>query len=186
MKKSLQQQRLEKQAHCTSKWPYKGKVISVRSDQLQYETGATDQRDIVIHPGAVAILPINEKGNLLLIEQWRRPVDQIILELPAGILEKGEDPASCAQRELQEEIGYRANQLTSMGGIFTTPGFCNEYIHLFLATELIESALPPDEDEAIDLVEISLKEALQLIENYRIQDAKTICGILTYAMRLKT
>lgn len=151
MKQSLQQKQREKQARCTSTWLHKGRVISLRSDSLQFKSGATHEWDIVLHPGAVAILPINEKGNLLLIEQWRRAIDQIILELPAGTLEVGEDPASCAQRELQEEIGYRANQLTPMGGIFTTPGFCNEYIHLFLATQLVESRLPKDEDEAMNL-----------------------------------
>ena len=92
-------------------------------------------REVVTHPGAAAILPIDEEGNLVLIKQWRHAVREILIEVPAGVLEKGEEPIICAQRELQEETGYKAHKLSPLGGFFTASGFCNEYIFLFLAKD---------------------------------------------------
>ena len=133
-----------------------------------------------MHPGAVAIVPINEQGNLLLVKQWRRAANRITLELPAGTLEENEPPLECAQRELQEEIGYKADTFISLGGFYSSPGFCTEYIHLFIAETLSESSLLPDDHEAIDVVEISLIDALKLIDSHQMNDSKTIIGILQY------
>lgn len=178
MKNSLKQKQLEEQTPHSSKWVHKGRVISVRSDLYEFDPPHT--WDVVLHPGAVAILPVNEKGHLYLIYQWRHPLSEILLEIPAGILEKGEKPLETAQRELQEEIGFRAQEMTPLGGIYTAAGFSNEYIHLFLGRKLVESSLPGDAHEAIDIVEMPLDEVLDLIDTHRITDAKTICAVLKY------
>jgi ADP-ribose pyrophosphatase len=178
-----QQAELEQQAPTESKSVYQGKTIAVRVDTITAPDGHTYQREIVEHPGAVVMIPVDQSGRLLLVRQWRRPAQQILFELPAGKLEKGEEPSNCAQRELQEEIGYFSNKLTPMGGFFTAPGFCNEYLHLFLAEELQESQLAPDEHEHIEIIPKSLEDALDMIEQGQICDAKTIVGITLYYRR---
>lgn len=185
MNKPLLQQSREKTAIIKSKSIYKGRIISLRSDEIQIENHAPYHYDIVLHPGAVAVIPIGKKGQIYFVRQWRRPISQILLELPAGTVHSGEDPHTCAQRELQEEIGFKAKNFISLGGFYTTPGFCDEFIHLFIATGLTRSPLPPDEHEMIEVVEMTLEEALVAIDNYRISDAKTILGILKYERYLK-
>ncbi|NGX37274.1 MAG: ADP-ribose pyrophosphatase [Chlamydiae bacterium] len=180
MEHSLKQKELESQASVHSKEIYQGKIFTLRRDTLQFDALPPHDWDIILHPGAVALIPVNEKGNLLLIQQWRRAIGKIIYELPAGTLDKEEPPLECAQRELQEETGYKANTLIPLQGFYSAPGFCTEYIHLFIAKDLTESSLPGDIHEAIDVVEVSLEKALTLIDNNEIQDAKTICGILRY------
>lgn len=185
MENSLKQQQLEAAAKIESKELYKGKFFSLRRDIIQIDPHPPHTWDIILHPGAVAVLPIKKNGNLLLIQQWRRPVQKILYEIVAGILEKNESPLSCAQRELQEEAGYKAEKLTSLGGFYTAPGFCTEYIHLFIAQDLLESSLPKDLHEAIDLAEMTLEDALTLIDNHEIIDVKTICAILRYERLLQ-
>ncbi len=186
MKKS----RAETQAECEknslqeSHWAYQGKVIQLRLDTYNLD-GKTKVFEIIHHPGAVVIIPIDPKGRLLLVRQWRRAIGQITLELPAGTLEDREDPADCAQRELQEETGFRAKTMTPLRGFFSAPGFCDEYLHLFLAEDLVPSPLPPDDDEGIDLVTVEIPEALKWIEEHKIKDAKSIAGILRFALMEK-
>jgi ADP-ribose pyrophosphatase len=179
---SLRQAQEEKSAPITRQWVHKGRVISLRTDTLQKEGEKEKKWDIVIHPGAVVILPITKEGHLLLVKQWRRAAEKILIELPAGTLEEGEPPLECAKRELQEETGFRAEKWTALGGFFSAPGFCNEYLHLYLALDLTESYLEPDETEAIDLLSVDIKTALKMIEQNEICDAKTILGILRYAL----
>lgn len=178
---AVKQKQLEEEAHVETKYLYEGKVFKLRQDELKFSDQPPHVWDIVEHPGAVAIIPINEKGNLYLIKQWRRAIGKIIYEIPAGTLDEGDDPLSCAERELQEEIGYKAKEFLPMGGIHSAPGFCNEYIHLFIGKNLEPSSLPGDTHEAIDVVEISLEEALDLIDREEITDAKTIAAVLRYA-----
>ena len=180
MNNSLKQKKLESEAKVHSKEIYKGKIFTLRQETLQFDALPPHNWDLIIHPGAVALIPINSKGNLLLIQQWRRALQKIIYEIPAGTLHDLEPPLECAARELQEEIGFKANTLIPFGGFYSAPGFCNEYIHLFIAKNLEESPLPPDLHEAIDVVEMTLDQALELIDNNQIQDAKTICALLRY------
>ncbi len=179
MSRSQAQREKEKRAHIKTEWIYKGRAVKLKLETYQFDK-KTKVTEIIVHPGAAVILPIDPEGRIILIKQWRRAVDDIILELPAGTLEENEDPLDCAKRELQEETGFAARKVTPMGGFFSAPGFCSEYLHLFLAEDLTPSPLEPDEDEMIDLVPVTLKEAKQMIEQNKIRDAKTIAGILRY------
>jgi ADP-ribose pyrophosphatase len=183
MNQSEQQMLKEQKASLTSETAYQGRFITVRRETYQWKDEPSHVCDIVEHPGAVAILPITSDGRLLLIRQWRRAAREIMIEVPAGILEKGEDILACAGRELQEETGYRAREITPLGFFYTTPGFTNEKLYLFIGKDLEEAPLPPDAHEAIDLHPLSLDEALGLIESGGINDAKTIVAILRYARR---
>jgi ADP-ribose pyrophosphatase len=174
---------LEATASVESEMIYKGKRLSLRVDKITDDTGRTYKREIIIHPGAVVMVPVDSKGNILLVRQWRRAANRILLELPAGTLEEDEDPVYTAGRELQEEIGYRAGRLTPLGGFFSAPGFCTEFLHLYLAEDLVESRLPADIGEQIEVVTVTLEEAIALIEQGEIQDAKSIAGIGRYYIR---
>jgi ADP-ribose pyrophosphatase len=161
---------------------HQGKVISFVEDQITYPNGEKKRFDLVLHPGAVAMIPINDEGNLIFVKQWRRAAKKILLELPAGTLEEGEDPVVCAQRELQEEIGYKPRSLTFLGGFFTAPGFCTEYIYLYLAKDLHPDPLIGDDADEIDLVTLTIEEALEAIKKEEIIDIKTIAGICRYQL----
>ncbi len=178
--KSEQQRQQEKRAKVQKEVIYKGKILSLRKEIFQIDQQKPHEYAIITHPGAVAIIPVNQKGDLVLIKQWRRAAGKILLEIPAGTLEDNEAPLECAKRELQEETGYKADTLISLGGFYTAPGYCTEYLHLFIAKDLSPSPLPPDDHEMIDVVEIRLDAALNLIYEHKIEDAKTIAGILHY------
>lgn len=179
--KSQAQRDLEKKSLVESKLAYEGKVISLRLDTYKLDK-KTKVAEIIHHPGAVVIVPVDSHNRLILVQQWRRAAKEIMIELPAGTLEKKETPEVCAQRELREETGLTAEKITSLGGFFSAPGFCDEYLHLFAAEHLTSDPLPPDDDEGIDLLHLSIPEAIHLIEQNKIRDAKTIAGILRYQL----
>jgi ADP-ribose pyrophosphatase len=179
--KSKAQAEAEQRAIVESERVFTGKTICVQRDKV-----AGRCWDLVTHPGAVVIVPVTEQGEILLIEQWRRAAKQILLELPAGTRDQGEDIGTCAQRELREETGYRARKWVPLGGFFSAPGFCTEYLHLFIGKDLVLDPLPHDEDEAIDLCRYPLEETLKMIESGAICDAKTIAGLFRYDRWLKT
>lgn len=170
---------LEKNAKTESRWAFEGKYLKVRHDTIH--TNPVKNWDIVVTPGAVAIIPIDSQGRIVLVEQWRRAIERISLELPAGMLDPGESPEACAQRELQEETGFKAGSLKSFGGFYSSPGCMSEYIHLYLGKDLLDSPLKADDTDQIDVRAISLSEALKLIGNGQICDAKTIVGVMRYA-----
>lgn len=178
--KSKKQAEFEKNSRVETHLIYQGKVISLRTDWINEHLW-----EIVQHPGAVVVVPVTSDHRIILVKQWRRAIEKIILELPAGKLEKGELPEGCADRELQEEIGFKAGELIPMGGFYSAPGFCDEYLHLFIALDLIPSQLEHDADEAIDLVYVTLEEAWKLIQSHQICDAKTIAGIARYEKWLR-
>lgn len=163
----------------SSKTIYQGRIVNLRVDEVSLPDGKTTNREVVEHAGAVAVVPVNEKGDLLLVRQYRYAVGMTLLEIPAGKLRPGEDYASCAERELIEETGYKPSNLKHMISFYSTPGFTNEQIHLFLATDLTLKKQNLDEDEFIDVETVSLKEALGMILSGEICDAKSIAGILT-------
>lgn len=163
---------------------YDGRLFDVELDELQMPDGVRVRREIIRHPGAVAMIPVAEDGRLLFVTQYRHAAGRRLLELPAGTLERGEEPRAAAIRELQEEVGYRPGRLEAMGGLFVAPGYTSEYIHLFVCSALEESSLEGDEDEDIEVERRTVDEALAALESGEICDAKSVIGVLRYARRL--
>lgn len=159
---------------------YKGKVVNLRIDTVELSTGRQTTREIVEHSECVAIVAVDTKDNVLLVRQYRKPAEKSLLEIPAGGVESGESPDNCARRELQEETGYLPQKLKKIGGFYSSPGFCTEFLHLFFATDLIPSKLSADDDESLELVRIPLRQIPQYIASGEICDAKSIAGLLTF------
>jgi ADP-ribose pyrophosphatase len=158
---------------------FEGKIINLRVDQVQLPDGKTATREIVEHPGAVVILAITANSELILVRQYRKPVNKELLELPAGKLTPGEDPLACARRELLEETGYQAGHLELISRYYTTPGFSDEVMYFYLATDLKEFKSCPDEDEFIEVERVDLFKARELVRSGQIEDAKTIIGVFS-------
>lgn len=158
---------------------FSGRIIQVQVDEVELPNGKTSTRELVKHPGAVAVIAITEGNKLVMVEQYRKPLEKVIVEIPAGKLEKGEEPALCARRELEEETGYDCKSLELVSSFYTSPGFADEIIHVYVAKGLTkkEDAAGLDEDEFVNVLEITLEEALELIKEQRIFDAKTIFGV---------
>lgn len=157
---------------------FKGKVLRMVTEIVELPNGKEGYREIVKHPGAVAILAINDKGNVVLVEQYRRAIDKILFEIPAGKLEKGEDIDGAAKRELEEETGYKARKFTYLGKIYTAPGFTDEVIHIYKAEELYKGEVNRDEDEFINVIEMSIEDIKKSIKEGNILDSKTISSIM--------
>ncbi|MBE2184117.1 MAG: NUDIX hydrolase [Anaerolineae bacterium] len=160
---------------------YSGRVVNLVVADVQLQNGMTSKRELVRHPGAVAIVAIDATDHLLLVRQYRFAAQQVMTEIPAGTLNPGEDPAFCAGRELQEETGYKAGELISLGGLFVAPGYTTEFIHLFLAYDLSESRLAMDDDEFIDVQRVPFNDALAMIDHGQIIDGKSIVALLKVA-----
>ena len=164
---------------------YRGRAFSVRVDDVEFAPGRTHRLDIVEHTGAVTILPLDDAGQIWFIRQYRHAAGQTLLELPAGTLEPGEDPTLAANRELQEEIGMRAERLEEIATFFLAPGYSTELMHLYLATGLRPSALDQDEDEMIAVEKVPVSAVWGLIEKGELADAKSLVGVLAAARRLR-
>lgn len=161
----------------SSEYVFRGKVIDVKRDDILVSNGNTSIREVVEHSGGVVILALKE-DKVLTVKQFRYPIKQTSIELPAGKLEKGENPDLAAKRELEEETGYIAKNWKSLGYIYTSVGFCDEKLYLYLATDLEYKQINPDEDEIIECDEYPIKEFYSLIDNGKINDAKTLCALL--------
>ncbi|NPV26247.1 MAG: NUDIX hydrolase [Firmicutes bacterium] len=157
---------------------YEGKMINLRIDTVALPDGAAAEREIVEHPGAVAVVALTAGGEILLVRQFRKPIDRVTLEIPAGKLKAQEDPFLCAQRELEEETGHQAKDWRLLFTYFTTPGFSDEIMYLYLAQGLTATEQCLDPDEFIEVVRAPIGQARQMITTGEIQDAKTIIGIL--------
>ncbi len=166
---------------------FSGKVIQLQVDQVEVPNGTTHPREIVKHPGAVGVIAITDKQKLILVDQFRKPLERGLLEIPAGKLEPGELPIVTAARELEEETSLAAEDLEPLYSFYTSPGFADEIIHLFVATGIssVENAAVCDEDEFVDVIEVSLEEALQLVAVGKIKDAKTIIAVQYMQMHIK-
>ena len=158
---------------------YDGAILRLEKWQVTCPNGRTAPREIVVHKGAAAIVPVFEDGTTLLVRQHRVSVDRVTLEIPAGKLDSiHEDPLDCAVRELAEETGLRAGRMTLLTSLLTTPGFCTEKIAVYLAQGLTQGKTHPDEDEFLGLVRMPLAEAVDLVMRGEIRDGKTVCGLL--------
>ena len=156
---------------------YKGRAIHLFVESVTLPNGAVTELDIIRHPGASAVVPLRDDGQVILIHQYRHAAGGYLYEIPAGKLDPGEAPEACAVRELEEETGWRAGKLTWLTTIFTAPGFCNEQIHLYLATGLTVGTVHRDPEEVIQVVEMPLVEAIRKIDDQTIRDAKSIVAL---------
>lgn len=163
---------------------YEGRVVNLRIDIVEFPDGRVAEREIVEHSPSIVVAPLDDRGNVLLVRQYRLAVGQTLLELPAGGMHDGESPEEAATRELREEIGYAAAKLERLGGYFAAPGFCEEYLHFFVASSLTPSPLQADDDESIDVVPVPLSDVPGLIERGEVQDAKSVAGLWWMLRRL--
>lgn len=163
---------VEKEKMVSREEIYDGQIVHLFKDQVEL-AGRKAVREVVLHCGAAAIIPVTADGKVLFVKQYRYPVGEALLEIPAGKMDPGETPDACAARELEEETGYRGT-LKKLGYVYTTPGFCNETIHLYLATDLVHTAQHLDEGEFLDVLPIPLDEVWDMIRKGQIYDAKTL------------
>lgn len=161
----------------SKEYVYEGSIIKVRHDEVLLPDGQKAGRDVVEHPGGVCVLAIDDNDEVLMVRQYRRPIDDITYEIPAGKLDRGEEHLSAGKRELEEETGYRAKNFRYLGGYYVTPGFCNEMIHIYLATELERGKINPDEDEFIEPAREKFDSLLQKVMRGEINDGKTALAI---------
>ena len=157
---------------------YKGKVFDHQVDEIEYESGNKGIREIAIHPGGAVVVPVKDDGKIILVKQFRYPFQKTLIELPAGKLDKGEDPLICATRELEEETGYKAKEINKLGEIYTAPGYCTEILHIYMAKGLTSGNHNREEGEhGMEILELSVDEIEKMIAEGEIKDAKTITGL---------
>jgi ADP-ribose pyrophosphatase len=159
---------------------YEGRAVKLRVDTVEMPSGRKTTREIVEHGECVAVVPIDAEGNVLLVSQFRKAIEKELLEIPAGGIESGEDPVTTVRRELREEIGYLPRKVDRLGGFYSTPGYCTEYLYLYLATDLVPSQLHAEDTDNISLVRVPVSQVLSLITSGAICDAKSIAGLLTF------
>ena len=163
-----------------SEMAYKGKFLSVKKDEITLPDGNTAFREVVERGAATAILPVDNMGNIILVRQYRHPFGKMILEVPAGIMEEKEQAYDCAKRELEEETGYKAKELQFVCEMYPTPGFCMEVLYLYIAENLEKGHQNFDEDEFIEVEKYTLQQALDMVRDGKIKDAKTILLLFAY------
>ena len=157
---------------------FEGRIIDVRVETVEFPDGSTAYRELVNHPGGVGIIAITPEGKIPLVKQFRKPFDKIMYEIPAGKLDKGEEPITCGKRELQEETGYTASDYIDLGYIYPSPGFAREITYMFFAKGLEKGDDNPDEDEFLDVEEFTIDEVREMILKNEINDAKSVAAFL--------
>lgn len=167
-----------------AEYAFKGKIFNARVDEALMPDGRTAVREVVEHNGGVMVAPLDSDGNLYFVDQFRYPYFEVVTELPAGKLEKGEDPYEAGIRELKEETGMTAEKIISLGKLYPSPGYCGEIIHLYLATGLTYGEQSPDDDEFLEVKKIHISKAVEMVMNGELPDSKTQVGILKIARLL--
>jgi len=160
---------------------YRGKSIDLRVDVVRLPNGKLATREFIDHPGAVGIVPFLDRDTVVMVRQYRHPVGEVTLELPAGKLDPGESVLTCLRRELKEETGYTAKKISPLLTYWPTPAFANEVLHLYIAEGLRAGRMRTDEDEFLQCVTVPFKKALEMVRRGQIQDSKTVVGILACA-----
>jgi ADP-ribose pyrophosphatase len=164
---------------------YQGRVFRLESIQARLPDGKVRSYDIVRHPGAVALIPLDEQGRILFVRQYRLGSGSELLELPAGTLEPNEAPDACAAREVREETGMAAQKIEHLGGFYMAPGYSSEFLHIYLATGLYPARLPGDEDEFLQVEAIPVAQVFEWVRSGQIQDGKSLAALLLAQNRLK-
>ena len=164
---------------------FKGAVFDVERDRLREKNGMEIIREVVRHPGGAGALPLFDDGRVALVKQYRHPARRELLEIPAGKIEDGETPETCAAREVEQEIGFRAGRIEKLAEFYSTPGFCEEKLHIYLATGLTPSSQALDHDELVEVVYLPFAEAAQVAERGGIEDSKTIIALLLAVKRVQ-
>jgi ADP-ribose pyrophosphatase len=164
---------------------FEGRILKLRVDKVRTIDGRETTREIVEHAACVAIVAV-DRGDVLLVRQYRDAPGKELLEIPAGGIDKGEDPEAAVVREMQEETGFRPRKVVCLGGFYTTPGFCDEYLYLYLATDLTAARLYAEDTPGIRVVRVPLKDIPALLASGKVEDAKTTAGLLFYLEYLKT
>lgn len=164
----------------SSRTIYEGRAVSLRVDTVLTTGGRKTEREIVVHADCIAVVPVDADGNILLVRQYRKAVGKELLEIPAGGIDPGEEPADAVRRELREETGYLPGKVVRLTGFYSSPGFSTEYLHLFLASELTYSPLVAEDTEGISLVRIKPQQILDFVFSETIQDSKSIAGLLFF------
>jgi len=164
---------------------FKGRIIDLSLATVTLPNGATAELEIITHPGAAAVVPMKDETTVVMIRQYRHAVGGFIYEIPAGKLHPGEDPRECAVREVEEEIGYKVGNLEPLLSFFTTPGFTNEVIHIFLGKDLQPGTQDLGADEVLEVLEMPIDKAIALIKEGTIRDGKTIIGLQMAYLQLK-
>ena len=164
---------------------YEGRAVKLRVDTVRMPGGRETSREIVEHSDCVAIIAVDADDGVLLVNQFRKPVEKELLEIPAGGIEPGEDAVATVRRELREETGYLPQKVERLGGFYSTPGYCTEYLHLYLASDLVPSSLNAEDTESIKLVRVPISQIPGLITSGSICDAKSIAGLLIFLKNRK-
>lgn len=166
-----------------SKEIFNGKIVHLFLDKVSLPDGRSATREVVKHPGAVAIIAADEEGKLLLVRQFRYPMSKIIYEIPAGKLEPEENPDDAARRELEEETGHQCKKMEKVSTFYSSPGFSDELMHIYFTDSLIPGRQHLDEDEFLEVYAVTLEEALRMVEDHRIADAKTVYAVQYMQLR---
>ena len=161
---------------------YEGRILDLRVDTVRLPSGRLTTREIAEHSDSVCMVPLDSQGNVLLVRQYRKSVESNLLEVPAGGIEESEAPEDAALRELQEEVGYTAGKIKRLAGFWVSPGWCTEFMHAYLATELSPAQLDADFDENITVIRVPLAQTMDLITSGEIKDGKSVASLLL-AMR---
>lgn len=168
----------------TSRFVYTGQIIKLRIDTVETTRGRRATREIVEHADCIAVVPVDEQGSILLVKQYRYAVGKELLEIPAGGIDPGEDAISAVRREMSEETGFSPKTVNKLGGFYSSPGFCTEYMHIFLATDLMPNRLEAEDTEAITVVRVKPKDIEGLIASGAICDSKSVAGLCIYLRTL--
>lgn len=164
---------------------FEGKVLTLRVDTIELPNKKYSKREIIEHSGGVAIVAVTDEGEIVLVKQYRKAIEDFLLELPAGKLEYGEDPLECGKRELKEETGYTAGSMELLSETYSSPGYSTEKIYIYLARDLVAGESALDEGEYLEVDKIKIEKLIEMVNNNKIKDSKTINGILIAQNKLK-
>ena len=169
-----------------TKTVFSGIIVDVRQDIAELQNGSRAAREVVVHPGGVGIVAVTKENKVLMVRQYRYPMEEELLEIPAGKLDSGEDPLECAKRELSEETGYTAARYVDLGAIYPSPGFCKETLYLYLALDLEQGEMHLDENELLSVEHVDIDELIDQIMANKLKDAKSIIGVMKAKQFLET